>query len=144
MWNRFNLSRVQIAYCGKFIWLASVPTTHWYFSGTVTQFCETSTMLLAFKIPNPNALLTQKPAPFFLQPALFFREEYSAVHVIRCCMSRHVRFGLKRQTTNFLFVLLESCLFSLTFNAHNRWELILLNWRDIPINNHLSSGASNV
>ena len=144
MWNRFNLSRVQIAYCGKFIWLASVPTTHWYFSGTVTQFWETSTMLLAFKIPNPNALLTQKPAPFFLQPALFFREEYSAVHVIRCCMSRHVRFGLKRQTTNFLFVLLGSGFLSITSMHITDGSFILLNWRDIPINNHLSSGASNV
>lgn len=93
---------VLISYWGKLICVPSVPTTQMYFSGTVTQFWDTSTILLAFRIPYPNALLTQNPAPFFLQPGLSFREEYSAVHVMICCISRHVRLGLKQFILSFI------------------------------------------
>lgn len=87
-----------------------------YFSGTVTQFWDTSTILLAFRIPKPNALLTQNPAPFFLQPGLSFREEYSAVHVMICCISRHVRLGLKQYILSFIPSHSQQFFDILTFN----------------------------
>lgn len=107
---------VMISYWGKLTCVPSVPTTQMYFSGTVTQFWDTSTILLAFRIPKPNALLTQNPAPFFLQPGLSFREEYSAVHVMICCISRHVRLGLKQYILSFIPSHSQQFFDILTFN----------------------------
>jgi len=63
-------------------------------SGTVFQLRADLIKSAAFNKPNPNFELTLKPAPFVFQPAFPERDSYCEVHVTKCCMSRHVKFGL--------------------------------------------------
>lgn len=80
-------------------------TTHSFFSGTLVQVLGSakSTRALAFSNPNPNRLFTIKPAPFFFHPGLLANGSYSEVQTTKCCMSRHVRFGLEGKWPKMFF-----------------------------------------
>ncbi len=77
-------------------WNVSSLTMHCFFSGTCFQILGSarSTRALAFRRPNPNRLLTIKPAPFFFQPGLLARGSNSDVQTTKCWRSRQVRSGL--------------------------------------------------
>jgi len=90
-------------------------------SGTVFQLRADLIKSAAFNKPNPNFELTLNPAPFVFQPAFPERDSYCEVHVTKCCMSRHVKFGLdylidkKRLCRNFsLKIILKTYLASKT------------------------------
>jgi hypothetical protein len=70
--------------------------SHMRLSGTVFQFRADLIKSAAFNKPNPNLEFTLNPAPFVFQPAFPARDSYCEVHVTKCCMSRHVKFGLER------------------------------------------------
>ena len=91
-WSHMGLTNT---YIGRFE-LIDVITEQMYLSGTRRQLrgFATATMRAAFRSPKPKAEFTMYPAPFLNQPELSFREEYSDVHVIMCCISLHVRSGL--------------------------------------------------
>lgn len=71
-------------------------TMHCFFSGTCFQVAGSarSTKALAFRRPNPNLLLTMRPAPFRFQPGLLASGSNSDVHTTMCCRSLQVRSGL--------------------------------------------------
>lgn len=64
-------------------------------SGTVVQLAAVLTKANAFISPEPNLVLNHSPAAFFCQPGLLATGAGSEVQTIRCCVSLHVKSGLK-------------------------------------------------
>ena len=62
--------------------------------GTVFQFFAASTILEASRRPNPNLWLKWNPPPLSIQPSSTGDVTW-AVFTIKCCTSRHVKFGLQ-------------------------------------------------
>ena len=58
----------------------------------------------SFCIPIHTYLsLYKRPTAFRLHPGLFFIGEKSLVHVIRCCTSLHVKFGLNDSEIDYYY-----------------------------------------
>lgn len=91
-------------------------TIHSLFSGTLFHLLGSakSTKALALSSPNPNLLLTIRPAPFFFHPGFPASGSYSEVHTTKCCISLHVRSGLFGKCSWLVFSGLSIIFLSIT------------------------------